>query len=90
MSYYENDPRVTQVGDDEYQIDTGPHGPWRVYRDGDRWFSESPPNDSPHLPDHMTFEHPSKEEAFKAMLNPKGGAILVPPESPLADRGEGR
>jgi len=78
MTEFENDPRVTLVGDDDYRIAVG-RGSWRVYRDGDRWFSQAPPSDSPFLPDDMTFEHPSKEEAFKSMLNPRGGQVVVPP-----------
>jgi hypothetical protein len=78
MTNYENDPRVTRVGDDDYQIDIEDQGTWRIYRDGDRWFSQAPPSTSPFLPDDMTFEHPSKAEAFNALLNPRGGAFVLP------------
>jgi hypothetical protein len=76
MTDYENDPRVTRVGDDDYQVDTEGRW-WRIYRDGDRWFSQAPPGTSPFVLHDVTFEHPSKTEAFKVLLAPCGGMAVV-------------
>jgi len=76
MTDYRNDPRVTCIGDDEYRIAVG-REPWRVYRDGNRWFSECPEG-IPFREGPLVFEHPSEEEAFKSMLNPSGGLVVVP------------
>lgn len=76
MSEYENDPRVTKVSDTEFHIQINvDREPWRIYTEGGRWFSQSPPNTNPLLPDYYTFEHPSKETAFESIVGTRSTVL---------------
>jgi hypothetical protein len=75
MTSYENDPRVTRLSDDEYHANIENSGAWRIYREGGRWYSESP-TPLPFQTDRATYEHPSKETAFESILGDRSTIVL--------------